>query len=128
MANIFVSYSRRDRKRVKPLVELLENQGWSVWWDRDISPGDSFEELIDRQITEAQVVIVVWSKHSIESRWVRNEALESMERDILVPVQLDALKLPVAFRQAQSADLTRWPRRADETELRMLLEAVSEKL
>ncbi len=128
MADIFVSYSRQDRKRVAPLVDLLTAQGWSVWWDREINPGERFEELIDREITAARVVLVVWSRHSIPSRWVRNEALEAMDRDILVPVRLDEGKVPVAFRQSQAADLTRWTSRVEEDELEHLLSAISEKL
>jgi tetratricopeptide (TPR) repeat protein len=128
LADIFVSYSRTDRKRVKPLVELFEEQGWSVWWDREVSPGESFEQLIDQQISQARVVVVVWSDGSIASRWVRNEALEAMERDILIPVRLDDCKMPVAFRQTQAADLTHWPRRVDETEMRMLLDAIGTEL
>ena len=128
MADIFVSYSRHDRKRVAPLVELLTGQGWSVWWDREINPGERFEELIDREITAARVVLVVWSRHSIPSRWVRNEALEAMDRDILVPVCLDRGKVPVAFRQSQAADLTKWPSAVDEVEIEHLLSAIGEKL
>ena len=72
MSEIFVSYAREDRDRVETLVESLEQQGFSIWWDREIVPGDSFDELIDTQIGEAQVVLVVWTKSSIDSRWVRS--------------------------------------------------------
>ena len=80
MADIFVSYSREDRKRVAPLIELLESLGLSVWWDREIKPGDDFEGNIDKAILDARCVVVVWSKHSVKSRWVRNEALEGLDR------------------------------------------------
>lgn len=59
MADIFVSYSRDDRTRIEPLVCALEAEGWSVWWDPEITPGDDFEALIARELQEAKSVIVV---------------------------------------------------------------------
>ena len=46
MNDIFISYARHDRKRVEPLAQALAAQGWSVWWDRDIPSGKSFDEFI----------------------------------------------------------------------------------
>lgn len=106
MADIFFSYASEDRARVTPIVAALERRGWSVWWDREIVAGGSFEELIDAAIAEARCVVVAWSKHAVESRWVKNEALEGLERDVLVPILLEPVRIPVAFRQTQAADLT----------------------
>ena len=105
MADIFLSYSSSDRDRVTPIVAALERRGWSVWWDRAILPGGAFEELIDEAIAAARCVVVAWSKTAVESRWVKNEALEGMERDILVPLMLEEVRIPVAFRQTQAARL-----------------------
>ena len=109
MADIFLSYSREDIDRVRPLVLALEKDGFSVWWDGTISPGEKFEETIDREIQVASSVLVVWSAVSVDSQWVKNEALEGMDRDVLVPVMVDSVRLPVAFKQHQAADFTRWP-------------------
>lgn len=111
-----------------PLVKLFQEQGWTVWWDSDITPGDSFDELIDAELVQARAIVVVWSKHSIASRWVRNEALEAADREILVPVRLDASRIPVAFRQTQVADLTRWPAKVEPAELEQLLQALEVKI
>ena len=67
MADIFVSYAREDRPRVKPFIDLLLAQNWSVWWDRELVPGHTFENVIDSEITDASCVIVFWSKNSIIS-------------------------------------------------------------
>jgi tetratricopeptide (TPR) repeat protein len=128
MSEIFVSYSREDRARVESLVRSLEEQGFSIWWDRDIAPGDSFDELIDTEISQAKVVLVVWTKQSIGSRWVRNEALEGMDRGILVPVLLDDVRIPVAFRQTQLARLLHWPSQIDQPEYRGLVDAIRSKI
>jgi len=109
LADIFLSYSREDIDRVRPLVLALEKDGFSVWWDGTISPGEKFEETIDREIQVASSVLVVWSAVSVDSQWVKNEALEGMDRDVLVPVMIDSVRLPVAFKQHQAADFTRRP-------------------
>ncbi len=46
MSEIFDSYDSRDRDRIKPLVEALKAERWSVWWDRDLIAGASFDEKI----------------------------------------------------------------------------------
>jgi serine/threonine-protein kinase len=39
MSDVFVSYKAEDRRRVKPLVDALEAEGYSVWWDEQIGGG-----------------------------------------------------------------------------------------
>jgi hypothetical protein len=80
-------------------------QSWTVWWDREISPRAGFADEIDREIQEASCIIVVWSHRSIESRWVKSEALEAIKRDILVPIKLEDVRVPVVFKQVQMVDL-----------------------
>ena len=41
MSDVFVSYKAEDRPRVEPLVEALESEGLSVWWDARVSGGDA---------------------------------------------------------------------------------------
>jgi tetratricopeptide (TPR) repeat protein len=128
MSGIFLSYAREDLPRVRPLVDFLLSKGLEVWWDRYIQPGESFEESIDEQILQARCVIVVWSHTSIKSRWVKNEALEGLDRDILVPVQLDDVRIPVAFKQTQVANFTKWPDTVDNEDIQTFLTAIYEKL
>lgn len=108
MADIFVSYSRQDGPRVAPLVAALEAQGWSVWWDPDIAPGEEFDSLISRELDAARSLIVVWTPKSVESRWVRGEARDAADRNVLVPVRFDAARLPIDFRALHATDLDGW--------------------
>jgi tetratricopeptide (TPR) repeat protein len=52
--------------------------------------------------------VVVWSTLSVESRWVRSEAHEGLERECLIPVTIEGAKAPIAFKLIQGADLTHW--------------------
>jgi Tol biopolymer transport system component len=126
MADIFVSYSATDRHRIEPLVAVLQKQGWSVWWDRDLVAGPSFDEKIEEALESARCVVVAWSSSSVQSRWVRAEANEGLERRILVPLKLEEVRPPLAFRSSQTASLVDWP--ADPGELNKLISGVEECL
>jgi len=106
----FVSYAAEDRGRVEPLVRALESAGFSVWWDRQIEAGKSFDRTIEEELAAASCVLVVWSKRSVDSDWVREEADEGLRRGILVPVQIDPCQIPLGFRRIQAAQLLNWPK------------------
>ena len=108
MADIFVSYSRTDKVRVAPLVAALEAEGWSVWWDPEITPGEEFDGMISRELEAARSLVVVWTPLSVESRWVRGEARDAADRGVLVPVRFDSAKLPIDFRAVHTTDLDGW--------------------
>jgi hypothetical protein len=108
MADIFISYANEDRERASKLASLLEARGWSVWWDRKIIAGQSFDQEIEHQLETAKSVIALWSNNSIASEWVKNEAAVAAERGVLVPAMIDNVKLPLEFRRKQTADLVDW--------------------
>ena len=58
MADVFVSYARKDKARVAPVVAALESQGWSVWWDPAIDPGQEFDQLISGELARARAVLL----------------------------------------------------------------------
>lgn len=105
MIDVFVSYKSDDRERVKPIVEALENAGWEVWWDKHVEAGRAFDREIETAIDEAKCVLVVWSTTSIDSDWVRNEASEGLDRGVLVPIALDDVRPPLAFRRQQTINM-----------------------
>ena len=108
MADIFISYSRSDRARADTLARELGRHGWAVWWDREIPPGKTFDEVIEEALTNAKCVIVLWSRESVQSEWVKAEASEAAKRRVLVPILADEVKIPLEFRRIQSARLTDW--------------------
>ena len=85
MTDVFISYANEDRARAGNLASALEARGWSVWWDRRIIPGQTYDQAIERELESAKSVVVLWSKDSIASEWVKNEATAASERGVLVP-------------------------------------------
>jgi ankyrin repeat protein len=110
------------------LVQVFEQQGWSVWWDRQILPGKTFDEVIEEALGKARCVVVLWSETSVRSEWVKTEAAEAAQRDILVPILLDPVKIPLEFRRIQAARLIGWKGEQTHPEFLQLLQAVSRLL
>jgi hypothetical protein len=110
MAEIFISYARADRERAEKLAQALGQHGFSVWWDREIPPGRTFDEVIEEALSDARCVVVLWSRESVKSEWVKTEAAEAAKRRILVPILADEVTIPLEFRRVQSARLTDWQR------------------
>lgn len=129
MANqhqIFVSYAREDRERVRVLVDVLTSRGWYVWWDDRIRTGADYQPVTTRALAAARAVVVIWSKDSVDSTWVRAEAQEGQDRKILIPVLFDHAPIPLAYRMYQAADLSRWRGERDHPELAKLIHALGE--
>jgi len=126
MADIFLSYASEDRDRISPLIDALQAEGWTVWWDRALVAGPSFAEKIQEALDEARCVLVAWSKHSVSSNWCRDEANEGLERQCLVPLIIDDIRPPIGFRSAQTVFMSGWPQ--DRTGLDALIEGVRRAL
>ena len=125
MSDIFISYTSSDREKAKILAEVLEEQGWSVWWDRKIPPGRSFDEVITEALDAARCVIVLWSKESVKSDWVKEEASEGARRKILVPALIEDVGIPLGFRRIQAAQLIDWQGNATDPNVRQLIESIA---
>ena len=125
MADVFISYAREDRASAEKLAHALEAHGWSVWWDREILPGKDFTAVISAELAAAGVVCVLWSKWSVNSHWVRDEAHEGLERNALVPVLLDGSEPPLGYRAIQGVDLTDWDPGREHLGFSQLLEAIT---
>lgn len=126
MSDVFVSYKAEDRRRVRPLVEALEADGYSVWWDEQIGGGAAWRHAIEAELNAAKCVIVAWSKRSIgpEGEFVQDEATRAKQRHVYVPVTIDKVPLPLGFGEAQALPLTGWKGDRSDPRYRTVLAAV----
>ncbi len=129
MSDIFISYSSADRPRAALVAQALAARGWSIWWDRTIPPGRQFDDVIEEALDGARCVVVLWSKASTASSWVRNEASEALRRKALIPALIDdGVKIPLEFRRLQAADLTRWSGQASTPEFEQFCDAIESEV
>lgn len=122
---VFVSYAEEDRPAAERIARALAECGWDVWWDRRIGPGQQYDTSIAAALRSAGAVVVLWSRHSVASEWVREEALHGKQRGVLVPVSLDRSDPPLGFGLRQAVDLSRWNGATDWPEFTTLVTAIT---
>ena len=108
MADVFISYSRGHRERVKLIADKLQTLKLKVWFDAALPAGESFGDEIEREIKEAKCVLVCWTQAGIDSKWVRGEASLADANKKLVTCMLEPTELQPPFNEIHTEDLTHW--------------------
>lgn len=124
VGQVFVSYSRDDLEHARPVIALLESAGLKVWWDGLLAGGDNYLPTTEAALEGADCVVALWSKTSVQSHWVRDEAGSGRDRRRLVPLSLDGTMPPLGFRQFQMIDISHWNGKPGTAEAEKVLEAV----
>lgn len=106
MADIFVSYSRLDQERAKPIVERLNSLGYSVWSYATARRGAAFENEVQRELDAARAVLVVWSNGARNASWVIAEAAAARDAGKLVQMRIDGAEIPAPFARDTIADMS----------------------
>ena len=106
--DIFLSYNREDQARAKLFAEAFEAQGFNVWWDVGLRTGEAYDEVTETALRTAKAVVVLWSKRSVASRWVRAEATLADRNKTLVPCMIEPCERPIMFELTQTAELAHW--------------------
>ena len=108
MADVFISYSRRNTVAARAAAKALRESGFDVWLDHELAAHGSFADAIERELTEASAVLTLWSADAAASEWVRAESNRGREARKLVQVRLDTTALPLPFDQIQCTSLPDW--------------------
>ncbi len=92
----FISYSNKDDEFARRLHGDLQARKIKTWFaPEDLKIGDRFHSRIDDSIRLHDKLVLILSKQSIDSAWVRREVEAARERedrekkDILFPIRLD---------------------------------------
>lgn len=97
-SHAFVSYAHDDASRVLPFVRLMQEWGYRVWFDENLTAGSKWSDALEQQIREAWLVIVFLSATSTQREWVQREiALAHGASCRILPVPLDTAPLPPAL-------------------------------
>ncbi|HEV7406451.1 MAG TPA: COR domain-containing protein [Chthoniobacteraceae bacterium] len=127
---VFISYSKSNvtqRKRLESELKILKNEGLlkKGWHDRMIAPGDDWNDVIQRELAEADVVIILASSAALSTDYITDheipKALElhEAEKTVVVPIVLEACRWEKTKLGALNAlpekakPLNHWTRSAD---------------
>lgn len=113
MVDLFISYARTNRATAQRLAEAVTALGYVVWWDEELPAHLSYGEVITQKIGEAKATLVVWSRESAASEWVRAEADMARNQKKLIQTAIDDCTPPLPFNQIQYAALGDWTGDAD---------------
>ncbi len=90
----FISYSSKDDGFVKYLKERLRGELISTWLDFDnIIHGGQLTEQIESAVGKHEKLIIVLSKNSLKSDWVKKEIQEALKKDpqSLYPIRITSI-------------------------------------
>ena len=102
LGKVFISHSSADKQFVRRLDKRLKRAGYDTWLDEhELLAGDPLGTKVAEGILGAQVVLVVVSRASIDSRWLQYELNLATNRMVkgdcrLIPLVIDDSELPAA--------------------------------
>jgi TIR domain len=105
---IFISYSSADSAVAKEIWTDLEGAGLKTWLDkREIRPGDSFLEKMNTGLGEASYLLLLCSRESASSHWVRREWMSALagRGTVVIPILLDDSEVPPLLKDIVHIDL-----------------------
>ncbi|MBN1606766.1 MAG: toll/interleukin-1 receptor domain-containing protein [Polyangiaceae bacterium] len=125
--DIFISYSSKDRRRVRRLAARLRDDGQRVWFDEwSVLPGDFISLKIERGLEQSNALVLCMSEHMFASSWAIYERHIALFRDPcndqrrIIPLRLDDAEIPPSLKIFRYVD---WRRESDE-QYALLLQAL----
>ena len=105
---VFLSHSTKDKVFVETLAVHMKAEGFDPWLcETSIHPSDNWVGEINRGLTDADLVLLVWSPAAAESFAARVEWTSALAREIserrlrLGVVMLQECALPEVIRTKQ---------------------------
>ncbi len=82
----FISYAHKDSEKVVPILSLLYEDGYRIWYDSGLEVGSEWAQDIEKYLKGADSVIAFISRASLDSINCRNEVTYAlnMRKPILV--------------------------------------------
>jgi S-DNA-T family DNA segregation ATPase FtsK/SpoIIIE len=127
---VFVSYSHADSQQVFPEIARLHSEGYHIWFDEGIDPGNEWPDEIADALTNSSVFLVFVSPRSAASRNVKNEINFALNNDKpILAVHLEETKLPsgLSLRMGDIQAILRYRMNSDSY-WRKLLRALSSRV
>lgn len=98
-AFLFFSYCQKNASEVYPMIEQMARDGYRIWYDDGINPGEDWMDVIADHLHRSAAVVAAITPESAESHNCRNEINFAMEfQKPVVSVMLRDFPLPLAIR------------------------------
>jgi hypothetical protein len=107
-AHVFISFKTQELEFASLLRTALVNSGYKVWWQKEIQCGQEWHGEIDKSIEEAGAIVVLWSKKSMTSPWVRHEASQAIAKGVYTPVRIEVMDIDSPYNRIQATDMINW--------------------
>lgn len=125
--HVFISFKSFESETASLISDKLKATGYRVWFSEDLQCGNEWHGEIDKAITEAGAIVVLWSEESMKSVWVKHEASQAIAKNIYAPVRISPIVIESPYNRIQTADIIDWNGDVKEPGFRHLLERL-EKL
>lgn len=127
MAEVFISYSRRDKEFVQTLHQALSQSQYETWVDwEDIAPTTEWWREIEAGIEAAHTFIFVLSPDSVASKYCRAEADHALvHHKRIIPIM--RRPLPIGQRMEAISHL-QWLKFRQEDDFDVAFEALVEAI
>ena len=70
---IFVSYGHKDYQKILPILKLLHNKGYRIWYDKGIEWGSEWPDTIAKHLSDSTICMAFHSVTSVQSLNCRQE-------------------------------------------------------
>ena len=128
MADVFVSYARSTEACARALADIIEGDGFSVWYDARLPAHRAYADVIQEQLDAAKAVLIIWSKEAVRSHWVRSEADRGRVNGTLIQLRIEDCALPMPFDQIQCPLVSAWKGSRSASQLAPIIQSLSELL
>jgi len=99
---IFLSHSSRDRKCASDLASVLRDHRLNVWYsDSNIQNAKQWHDEIGKELQRCDWFVVLLSKHSVASQWVKMELMYALRK-----VQYREHILPILIQKCDYEELS----------------------
>jgi CBS domain-containing protein len=106
VAEVYISHVRHDGLTAEKMAAALRHRGCQVRRTGDDVPRDGSELSGDPALKAADVVLVLWSKASIDSHQLVKHAAKAARRRALISVLLDDVKPPLVLPPVHAVPVT----------------------
>lgn len=111
---VFLSHSSKDKEIAEKVARGIQALGKDVWYsDWSLNAGESIVEKVGYALKEKDTLVILLSKSSVVSSWVKRELNSSLMAQLsgrnirIIPVLIESCDVPEAIKDIVYIDMAR---------------------